>query len=508
MRRSRLWPLISILVVAFGSLAATLLVGNTPQLGLDLQGGASVVLQPPPNTPSDVLDQAISVIRSRVDALGVAEPQITRQGSAIVVELPGVKDQAKAVALVGATAELRFRPVLGTIGPETATSTSTSTTVVGQTTTTTAAPTTTTTAAGTTTTTVAGATSTTSTTAPIPTTSRDDNKADQQVVLPLKDGSSRLVLGPAALLGKDVSSAAAKLNNGGVWTVELTLRSDGAKKFNDLAALCFPGTSTTCPGIAPDSTGNLRGAVAIELDGVVQSDPIFNSASFSGPVEISGNFKQSEAKDLALVLRYGSLPVQLQQQSVRTVSASLGTDSLRAGIIAGAIGTALVLIYMVLYYRILGLVVVSGLMVWSALQWSIISYLGATRGLALSLAGVTGIVVSVGVTVDSYVVYFERLKDEIRGGRSARAAVDRSFKRAFHTILIADTSALIGAATLYLLTVGAVRGFAFYLGLSTLLDITVTWLFTRTLVGVLARRPTFIQSRFLRPHPSTAGVAS
>jgi preprotein translocase subunit SecD len=137
----------------------------------------------------------------------------------------------------------------------------------------------------------------------------------------------------------------------------------------------------------------------------------------------------------------------------------------------------------------------------------VISDLGATRGLALSLAGVTGIVVSVGVTVDSYVVYFERLKDEIRGGRTPRTAVDRSFKRAFHTILIADTSALIGAVTLYWLTVGAVRGFAFYLGLSTVLDITVTWFFTRILVGVLARRSTFVQSKFLRPHPSTVGVA-
>ncbi|HEY2332137.1 MAG TPA: protein translocase subunit SecD [Acidimicrobiales bacterium] len=493
MRRPRLWPLITILVVAFGGLLATLVVGNSPALGLDLQGGASVVLQPPPGTPADTIDQAISIIRSRVDALGVAEPQITRQGSAIVVELPGVKDQAKAVGLVGDTAELRFRPVLGTLPPEGAT--------------------TTTTIPGTTTTAPGGATTTTTVdTAAIPTTSRADNKADAQVVLPMKDGQSRLVLGPAALVGKDVSSASAEVSSAGEWTVQLNLKPEGAVKFNQLAATCYPGTNPTCPGV-PDSTGAVGpGRVAIELDGVVQSAPQFQSDSFSGPVQITGQFKESEAKQLALVLRYGALPVQLEQQSVRTVSASLGTDSLRAGIIAGAIGTALVLLYMVLYYRKLGLVVIGGLIVWSALQWTIISYLGSTRGLALSLAGVTGIVVSVGVTVDSYVVYFERLRDEIRLGRPPRTAADRSFTRAFKTILVADASALIGAITLYWLTVGAVRGFAFYLGLSTVLDITVTWCFTRVVVGRLARRPSFASYRFLRPPrqpvPVPAGVAS
>jgi preprotein translocase subunit SecD len=150
---------------------------------------------------------------------------------------------------------------------------------------------------------------------------------------------------------------------------------------------------------------------------------------------------------------------------------------------------------MIFYYRALGLVVVFGLGVWAALLWSIISFLGRTSGLALSLAGVTGIIVSIGVTVDSYVVFFERLKDEVRAGRTVRASVDRGFKRAFRTILIADTSAFMGAAVLYLLTVGPVRGFAFFLGLSTLLDIVVAWFFTRPLVAVLSRRRTFTSSR-------------
>jgi preprotein translocase subunit SecD len=175
---------------------------------------------------------------------------------------------------------------------------------------------------------------------------------------------------------------------------------------------------------------------------------------------------------------------------VQTVSATLGDDSLQAGLAAGLLGLALVCLYMILYYRALGLVVVMGLSVWSALNFSIISWLGETQGLALSLAGVTGIVISVGVTVDSYVVYFERLKDELRLGRTLRTTTERSFQRAFRTILAADISSFIGAALLYWLTVGPVRGFAFFLGLSTLLDVVVAWFFTRPMVGLLA------QSRF------------
>jgi preprotein translocase subunit SecD len=198
---------------------------------------------------------------------------------------------------------------------------------------------------------------------------------------------------------------------------------------------------------------------------------------------------------------------------VSTVSPTLGADSLRAGLLAGALGTALVLIYLIAYYRALGVVVVLGLCVWSALQWSVISYLGANQGLALSLAGVTGIVVSIGVTVDSYIVYFERLKDEVRAGRSLRSSVDRSFKRAFRTILAADTAAFIGAFLLWWLTVGAVRGFAFFLGLSTVLDVIVSYFFARPLVALLGRRQAFTSARFLgvargAPRPDREAVGA
>jgi preprotein translocase subunit SecD len=481
-KRRRTASLVVITVLAVGGLIGTLLAGNEPQLGLDLQGGASVVLQPPEGTPRGTVNQAIEIIRNRVDALGVAEPSISRQGNAIVVELPGVKNQERALEVVGTTAELRFRPVLESLPPEdappTTTTTSTSTTVKPGATATEDATTT-----------------TTSTTEPPDTTAREDNDADQEVVLPDKDAEAgRYRLGPAALVGREVRTAKATLETG-AWSVLVTLRSEGSTKFNELAATCF-ARDATCP----------TNQLAIELDGVVQSAPVFETNSFDGPVNISGDFTESEAKDLALVLRYGALPVQLEQQTVRTVSATLGKDSLRAGLLAGAFGTALVLLYMLLYYRILGLVVIAGLAIWFALQWTVISYLGVSSGLALSLAGVTGIVVSIGVTVDSYVVYFERLKDELHAGRTMRSAVDSAFKASFRTVLMADSAAFLGAAVLYLLTVGPVRGFAFFLGLSTVLDVVVAYWFKRPLVALLGRWGLLQRSKFVglrAPVPET-----
>lgn len=474
MRRRHGITLAVILAVAAVLVGATVAAGNEPELGLDLQGGASVVLRPPDDVDDEVLEAAIEVIRSRVDALGVAEPDITRQGGAIVVELPGVTDQQRAVEVVGQTAELRFRPVLEVLPPEG-----------------TPAPSTTTT-----TSTADGATTTTLDLGAVPTTRPEDNTADVEVVLPEldEDGAvlQRYRLGPTEVTGSAVEGAQARLQGAAQWTVELAFTADGIAGFNALAATCVPASATCPPSGISQQSGQPVGSVAIELDGIVQSAPTIQAASFQrDQVVISGSFTEAEAKDLALVLRYGALPVQLEQASASTVSATLGQDSLRAGIIAGALGTLLVFGYIVLYYRALGLVVLAGLAVWAALQWSVISYLGATRGLALSLAGVTGLVVSVGITVDSYIVYFERLKDEIRRGRSVRSAVDRGFSQAFRTILTADTAAFMGAALLYVLTVGPVRGFALFLGLSTILDVIVAYFFTRPLVAILAKRGVF-----------------
>ncbi|HZQ27098.1 MAG TPA: protein translocase subunit SecD [Acidimicrobiales bacterium] len=463
MRRSMTVSLLGIVVASILALGGTLAAGNTPKLGLDLQGGLSVVLQPTRTVSSGVLKQAVAIIRSRVDALGVAEPDISTQGNSIVVQLPGVKNQKQALSIVGQTAELRFRPVLGTLPAYSPPS-----------------GTTTTTAPGVTTTTAPGATTTTTSPANIPTTPRDDNKSDAQVILPNEDGTGRYALGPSEMDGRAISTATAQFDQTtSTWLVTFRTTSKGTKQLADL------------------SQKYLNKQVAIELDGVVKSAPVFQNAITNGQGQISGTFKERDAKNLALVLRYGALPVDLKQATSEEVSATLGKDSLKAGIVAGIIGLALVLLYMILYYRALGLVVFLGLCVSGMLMYSIVAFLGRTSGLALSLAGATGIIVSVGVTVDSYVVYFERLKDEIRSGKTIRSSVDRGFARAYRTILAADAVSFIGAAVLYVLAVGSVRGFAFFLGLSTLLDVAIAYLFTRPMVILLGRNRMFTEARFL-----------
>jgi preprotein translocase subunit SecD len=445
-----------VLVVAVTSLVTTVATGTKPHLGLDLQGGASVVLQPKEKVPNSTIDQAIEIIRHRVDALGVAEPEISRQGSSIIVQLPGVKDRERALQVVGQTAQLFFRPVRQTL-PPTEPSSSPST-LPGQP----AEP-----------------------AQDQRTTPREQDDPKSDVVLPEKDGAGRIVarykLGPSEVAGRALSGAQAVVDpTSGAWAVEFSLTPGGTKDWNDMAARIGQG-----------------GQIAVDLDGEVMSAPRLQTTDFPGKGQITGTFSRSEAKNLALVLRYGSLPVQLEPQTVQTVSASLGKDSLHAGVVAGAVGLGLVGLYMVLYYRALGLVVWLGLGVTGAVMYSLVSLLGRTSGLALTLAGATGIIVSVGVTVDSYVVFFERLKDEVRGGRSIRSSVSRGFAGAYRTILAADVASFLGAAVLYVLTVGSVRGFAFFLGLSTLLDLFIAYFFTRPMVVLLGHRPGLIETRWV-----------
>ena len=572
-RRRRAWaPLAAIVVFAAVFLTTVIVRGWSPRLGLDLQGGASVVYQAADESRvqdlDEALDTAIEIIRSRVDALGVAEPEIVRQGDSIVVNLPGIDDRDRALEVIGRTAELRFRPVLQTqpyLDAE-ALAGATTTTAPGDGSSTTAPPapgdgssTTAPPASDTTVTTApadpattptsegalglvegenAGAAlpsqdpSTTATTATTPTTvptdtattlpgdtsttvppageefdtsdpcfllggttQEEDDLPEATVVLPGKDveGEQRLCyqLGPVptdgqrSLVGAIVTGPEASIQ-AGEWGVNLGIRGGDLPLFNQTASSCF-GAAPTCP----------TRQLAIVLDELVQSAPqIAETPTFdeSGLV-ISGNFSEREARDLALILRFGALPIELEAQTVQEVSPTLGEDSLNAGLVAGFLGVGLVILYMLLYYRALGAVVLLGLAVWGAINFSVISWLGETQGLALSLAGVTGIVVSVGVTVDSYVVYFERLKDEIRSGKTIRSSVDRGFQRAFRTILTADVSSFIGAFLLYVLTVGPVRGFAFFLGLATILDVVVAYFFTRPLVAMLGRSDFFTRSR-------------
>ncbi|MGH9013345.1 MAG: protein translocase subunit SecD, partial [Acidimicrobiia bacterium] len=447
--------LVVTVVVVLGALVATIVSGNSPVLGLDLRGGVSVRLVPVGDPESGSLGVAVDIIRNRVDALGVAEAEVSREGGDVVVNLPGVKDRDKAQRIVGRTAELRFRPVLGPLPPE------------GETpeTTTTAAPTSPVPPESTTTTpppddeTVEAAVASCDPTAvaalaEVPTTTRADDKRNRCVVLPGRktedDPAVRYYLGKTAMTGKDTGGADSEFSSGQGYAVSLELKDSGLEKFNALAEESFPKPPP-------------QNSVAIVLDGVVQSAPAFQTPSFDERgVQITGSFSRGEAEDLARLLRFGALPVRFdeRQQTVENVSPTLGKDQLRAGVAAGLIGIALVALYMFLYYRLLALVVLAGLGLTAAGIYSLVSYLGDSIGLALTLAGVTGLIVSVGVTVDSYIVYFERLKDEVRSGKTVRSSVDRGFAQSFRTIFAADLVSLIGALVLYLLAIGNVRGFA------------------------------------------------
>jgi preprotein translocase subunit SecD len=274
------------------------------------------------------------------------------------------------------------------------------------------------------------------------------------------------------------NDAAAEISSGS-WSVVVGLLNGSAGEdiWNALATRCF-NRDETCP----------TGQIAIALDGVVISAPVVQQAVFTGgTVQITGDFTEQEARDLAKILEFGAVPVKFGVATVQTVSPTLGKDSLRAALIAGLLGVLLVMLFFFFYYRLLTLVVVGGLAVSGAFLWSVIAFLSKTNGLALTLSGVAGIIVSIGVTVDSYVVFFERLKDELMNGKTMKAAAQRSFDSAWRTILAADTVSFLGAIILWYLTVGPVRGFAFFLGLSTLTDVIVAYLFTRPSMLLLAR---------------------
>ena len=487
MRRNVVYLVITLLLVG-GAFIVTLAGGHTPVLGLDLQGGVSVVLSPVGKYKSDSLDVAIDIIRNRVDSFGTIEPEISRQGNDVVIDLPGVKDRDKALQLVGKTAELRFRPVIAPIpseAAEKAASTTSTTTAPG------AASTTTTTTAPPATDAEARAaiaacdTAKVATLKTVPTTDRADDKRDACVVLPNKPGgkaATRYYLGKAGLTGAAVSSAKSEFVSGQGWTVKMSLTGKGSTQWDALAQQQF------------------HKQVAIVLDGLVQSAPSIQPqqqafSSFGGTAVISGSFTGGEASDLAKLINYGSLPVVLKQVNVQNVSPSLGNDQLHAGIVAGIIGLALVALYMLIFYRLLGLVVIvgiglSGMALYSLIAWFLPDVLGIT--IVLSLAGVTGIIVSVGITVDSYIVYFERMKDELRAGATVRSCVDRSFTRSFRTILAADLVSLLGALVLYILAIGSVRGFALFLMISTILDLFVAYFFMHPVVSLMARRSSLV----------------
>ncbi|CAB4367343.1 MAG: protein translocase subunit SecD [Actinobacteria bacterium] len=490
--------LVAIVLLAGGMFTANLVAGNHPSLGLDLQGGASVTMTPVGEVDPAALSVAVDIIRQRVDSLGVAEPEIIRQGNTIVVNLPGVKDQQQALDTIGRTGAVEMRPVLKVApNPE---STTTTSTIAGATTTTlkgsstTLAPP----AGGVGSSRTAAVTTTTVPTATSPTDPATGLPEGQTILPGRKDGLVYL-LGPAEATGEVFSNDSSAQVDAGSWVVVAKLRSGaaGADLWNKLATKCYAG-GADCPSKA----------IAIILDGEVISAPTVQTPTFdNGSVQISGSFSQTEAKDLARVLQFGAVPVKFDTPTVQTVSASLGEDSLRAAVLSGLIGVLLVLLFLMFYYRLLAIVVVGGLGVSGLLLWSVISWLSKTNGLALTLSGAAGIIVSIGVTVDSYVVFFEKLKDDVQQGRTLRNSAARGFERAWRTILAADTVSLIGAIVLWWLTVGSVRGFAFFLGLSTMADMVVSYFFTRPAVLLLARTKLFNKGRVLGVAKSTTSEA-
>ena len=478
--------LVGVVVVVFGLLIGNLVAGNVPSLGLDLQGGASVTLQPEGTYDAKALDVALTIIRARVDSIGVSEPEIIRQGDTVVVNLPGVEDQQRALDIIGKQGQLLLRPVLqaGTVNTGSDTTLPGAPTVVDSTLPAPSGPGSSRIVAATTVppttsspTTVAATQSSTPSLAEI-LANQDANDPNASVVLLGRNGDVYSA-GPAGASGLVFSNDAAAEINNGTWSVVVGLLdgSAGEDIWNALSTRCF-NKDATCP----------TGQIAIALDGEVISAPVVQQAVFTGGnVQISGNFTEAEARDLAKILEFGAVPVKFAVATVQTVSPTLGKDSLRAALISGLVGVLLVMLFFFFYYRLLTIVVISGLVISGSLLWSVISYLSKTNGLALTLSGVAGIVVSIGVTVDSYVVLFERLKDELVSGKTMRGAAQRSFASAWRTILAADTVSFIGAIILWQLTVGSVRGFAFFLGLSTLIDVFVAYLFTRPAILLLAR---------------------
>jgi preprotein translocase subunit SecD len=461
---------LAILTGAFVLLiAAVFIQGATAvRLGLDLRGGTSVALQPrigvgeTGKVTSEAIDQAVSIIRQRVNSLGVAESEVSSQGSGtnrqIVISVPGESGR-RVIELVGQTAELRFRQVLAESSGVPSTSTE--------------APVAT----------VAGVSTELNVryaaldcTLPTNRQGTGSDVASDVIVACSTDGGAKYILAGAEVLGRQVSKATAAVDTttGGNWFVSLTFNGEGTKAFGDQTARVV---SLTAP----------QNQVAIVLDGLVVSAPRINEAIRGGSAQITGNFTQLEAQDLANVLKYGSLPLAFDRGEVQQVSPTLGSDQLSAGLLAGGLGLGLVLLYSILYYRGLGLVTVGSLTVAAGLIYLLVLLLGEWIGFTLTLAGIAGIIVAIGITADSFIVYFERIRDELREGKSLRSAVETGWVRARRTIVVADSVSIIAAVLLYFLAVGGVRGFAFTLGLTTLVDLLVIFAFTKPMMTILSK---------------------
>ncbi|MFE1457322.1 protein translocase subunit SecD [Streptomyces sp. NPDC058735] len=531
---------LALILIAIAALTGGMFASGhtTPRLGIDLAGGTSITLRAvaEPGQENAInktnMDTAVEIMERRVNGLGVSESEVQTQGDKnIIVNIPKGTNSKEARDQVGTTAKLYFRPVLqreaapgetaptpsanpsGSSSPSPSgsgkdkaedpaasgsPSPSASATSQGRAVTDALKADATPSASGTPK--ASGSPSPSgSTGAPSgalekqyaaldcsdPKQRADAGKAaktDQPTVACGQDGTvwSKFLLGPVDVDGTEIKKAQASLDTQGAggWQVDMTFNSAGTKKF-----------AATTAKLAQQTTP--QNEFAIVLDDEVVSHPFVQTAISGGNAQISGNFTQEEAKSLANMLSYGALPLSFEEDSVTTVTAALGGEQLEAGLIAGAIGLALVVIYLLVYYRGLSFIAILSLLVSAALTYTLMSLLGPAIGFALNLPAVCGAIVAIGITADSFIVYFERVRDEIREGRSLRPAVERAWPRARRTILVSDFVSFLAAAVLFIVTVGKVQGFAFTLGLTTLLDVVVVFLFTKPLLTLMARRPFF-----------------
>lgn len=439
--------LLAILVVLLAIYLVIAFMHLSPRLGLDLQGGTSLVMQALGDTDHATMEKAADIIRNRVNALGLTEPVVAAEGeNRVMVQIPGEKDVDRVKSVVGSTAQLQFREVLEEIHP--------------------------------------GAENYDSTevTRPDPENQEAYEALKGQEIVLEKEISGQVYkfrLGPTRLTGDIIADAAPTRSAEKGWYITFTLTSEATTQFADLTREL------------------LNKQLAIVLDYRVESAPRVNDVIPDGRGEITGSFTKQEATDLALVLRLGALPVDFQLLTSEVVSPTLGKDSLNKGLIAGFVGLALVILYMFFVYRGLGLVSLLQLSLFGGLVFGIITLLGRLIGWSLTLAGIAGVVVSVGISADSSVVYFERVKEEVRGGKTFRSSADRAFKPAFRTVIAADLTTFIAALILWMLAIGPVRGFAFTLGLSTILDVFISYLFTHNIVVLMSRLKLFERTKLV-----------
>ncbi|TDC34187.1 protein translocase subunit SecD [Kribbella albertanoniae] len=513
-----------IVVLLFGIMALT--KTWKPKLGLDLRGGTTITLTAKNlagsgDVTAEQLNEAKNIISQRVNGAGVAEADITTSGNNhITVAVPGATRDS-LVAQVGQTALLYFRIVYDAQPANPMPQPSTTPTPTGKPSgkpSTTPKPSTSikpsatpngrawSSVLGQATPTPTPKPSTPKPSTPAPSTPpsapgahkgdpltyvpdaaaqaafaayKCGDKQDEDPAKPQfscdKGKTYKYLLGPAILKGTDLSDASAGIPQGGFqWQVNLNFTGEGGDKF-------LKATQNI------SARGEGQNLFAIVLDGIAISTPSVSQPIPGGSAQITGTFTETEARDLANVLKYGALPVAFDTSSVETVSPQLGGDQLTAGIYAGLAGLGLVVLFSFLYYRGLGLVVVASLAVAAVLTFALVVLLGKAIGFTLTLAGIAGLIVAIGITADSFVIYFERLRDEVREGRSLRSSVETGWARAKHTIIAADSISLLAALVLYILAVGSVRGFAFTLGLTTLIDLVVVFIFTKPLVTLLAK---------------------